>query len=210
MLRRKSEVFAPTDGVLSVMDESEGRSARGIDFSTADGLSVRHTLAYRRMRLSARDVELSESSGVEVSAKVEVRKAPGLAPDTDVCAGGKVWDLTRVEGRGSTCWLWLAEIATDGTCTLLPPTIQRDSHGIPLPASDQGVTVWCRKVSPGARRHARDGTDALDASLSLRLRSCDYDGEGTLRRDGLTYTVTSVDHAGRWVDLSCSRKVGDR
>ena len=53
MLRRKRAVFAPTDGVLSVMDELARRRERGVDFSDVAGLTERFRLDFRSSRLRA-------------------------------------------------------------------------------------------------------------------------------------------------------------
>ena len=210
MLRAKPEVFAPTDGVLYVTCDTSRRGERGADFSDPLLVNTVFPLAFRRMRISTRDVELAGATGSEVTAKVEVRAAIALTPDTDVTLNGKLFELTRVESRGRTCWLWLSEIACDGTVELLPDSVTRDSHGIPVEGSDLPITVWCRRVSPFARRVNATGIDEIRPALRLRLRSSDYAGESRLKRLGATYSVTSVDNVGRWVDLTCSQKVADR
>ena len=209
MLKRKAEVFAPTDGVIRLCADSDERQERGADFSDASLLVPMYSLAFRRMRISSRDVELADSTGCELSAKVETRYTPLINANNDVELNGKPYELSRVENRGRTCWLWLSEIACDGTVGLVPDSIQRDAHGIQVEGSDKPTDVWCRRVSPAAARVARVGVDGLRPALSVRLRSCDYEGQSRLVRDGVTYTVTSIEHHGRWVDLSCARRAAD-
>lgn len=209
MLKRKAEVFAPTDGVLYVDTDSTERELRGADFSDSRLINTLFPLAYRRVRISSRDVELAESTGSEVTAKVEVRHAFALTADDDVAMGGKVYEVTRVEDRGHTCWLWLSEIATDGTCDLITTIYKYDSVGVPRKTGTSPTPVWVRRVSPALRRTS-NGVDALGPMLTLRLRSSDYDGEQQLRRGGITYTVASVESHGRWVDLACRERGSDR
>lgn len=207
MLERKREVFAPTDGVAYVTTDVE--PARGEDYSDATLYGRLYSLAARRMRVTTRDVELADASGCEITAKLEVRSAPGLSPNDTVIYDGHVFDLTRVESRGHTSWLWLSEVATDGMCALVPEGAALDSHGIPMVGGTEPVSVYCRKVSRGYIRTVPQGTDQLRPSLALRLRAIDYRGETRVTRCGITYTITKVDGSGRWIDLTCERKVAD-
>ena len=209
MLKRKTEVFAPTDGVLYVGTDSIERELRGADFSDPRLINTLFPLAYRRVRISSRDVELADSTGSEVTAKVEVRHAPELTADDDVAMGGKVYEVTRVEDRGRTCWLWLSEIATDGTCELLATTYEYDSVGIPHKTSTEPTPVYVRKLSQGLKR-TTFAMDALGVTMTLRLRTSDYQGEQQVRRNGITYTVASAESHGRWVDLACRERASDR
>ncbi len=209
MLKRKPEVFAPTDGFLYVMEDLAGRTTRGVDFSGVDGLCELYGLPYRRMRISSRDVELSDATGDELTLKVEVRKAPDLAPDLDVLCDGAMYDLTRVEDRGATCWLWLSEIATDGTCDLVSSTVTYDELAIE-DVVETSQPVYVRKATLSTKRVNASGVDGLRPSVTLRLRACDYDGERTVMRGGVTYSVMSSEGHGRWVDLACSERGSDR
>lgn len=210
MLRRKSEVFAPTDGRLTVTRETSERLKRGIDYSGMSGLEEAYPLDYRRVRVSSRDVELADAFGTAISAKVECRRAPDLAPDMDVILDGKMFELTRIEDRGRTCWLWLADIQCDGVVELLQEATTRDSHGIPQEPASATVPVYCRTVQASAKRAVAQGIDMQRPALQLRLRACDYAGERRLKRNGVTYTIDESEGHGRWIDLTCSRKVADR
>ena len=208
MLKRKAEVFSPTDGIVRLCIDLPERSERGADFSDATLLDEVYPLAFRRMRISARDVELADSTGTELTVKVEVRHAPDLAPDRDAVVDGHAYEITRVEDRGMTCWLWLSETATDGQCTLVSSRTERDVHGIPIQTATE-TDVWCRKVERSTTYVTKDGTE-LRPQMELRIRSIDYDGETTLRRNGVTYTIIATSGAGKWLDLTCERKVADR
>lgn len=210
MLKRKVEVFAPTDGVLYVTVESSERLLRGADFSDPALLDEVFPLAFRRMRISQRDVELSDSTGSAVTAKVETRAAIGLTPEMDVVFDGGVYEITRVERRDHTYWLWLSDLTTDGTVDLVPCTTTRDSHGIPTGDSENAKRVWCRKIAPSSRRTMADGVDSLMPTMTIRLRTIDYVGEPKLMRNEVEYSVISTEGHGAWVDLTCARKVSDR
>lgn len=209
MLRRKAEVFAPTDGVLYVSSASE-TLRRGADFSDASLYPVAFSLAYRRVRISARDVELAEATGSEITAKVETRNVAALSPDTDITLGGSVYELTRVENRGRTCWLWLSEVACDGTCELLSETYEFDAVGIPRRTSSTPAPVCVRKAALSAGHMSGAGVDTLSPALTLRLRTRDYKGEARVRRDGRTYAVIGTESHGRWIDLTCRERGADR
>lgn len=213
MLRRKAEVFAPTDGVVRLCMDSPEREQRGADFTDPALLEPVCSMAFRRMRISSRDVELADSTGCEITAKVEVRQSPLINANNDVELGGKPYEVTRVENRGRTCWLWLSEIASDGTVDLMPCTTTRDSHGIPTgPTSDSGNArrVWCRRIAPSSRRTMADGVDSLVPTMTIRIRTIDYAGEPKLMRSDIEYSVISTEGHGTWVDLACARKVSDR
>jgi len=207
MLKRKAEVFAPTDGMVSL---SHDVPARGQDFADPTLYPTFLTLTYRRVRVSSRDVELAESTGCEITAKVETRAAPLLSADSDAIVRGSVFEVTRVESRGRTCWLWLSEVATDGTCDLLHETYEEDAVGIPQPRESTPTRVYVRRVAQSAKRSSSAGVDALTPSLTLRVRTVDYDGERRLRRGGRTYAIIATEPHGRWVDLTCKERGADR
>lgn len=209
MLTRKSEVFSPTDGVLYVCQDLDARALRGSDFSDVALCSRLFPLDFRRMRISGRDVDLMEATGTEMTVKAEVRNVVSLTPEMDLCdTWGRIFELTRVEDRGRTCWLWLSEIKSDGTCTLIKSTTARDSHGIPTTTTTETV-VYVRKAVLDTKRTVLDGID-MRPQVTLRLRRIDYDGETTLERNGVTYTVITTEGSGKWVDLTCERKATDR
>ena len=209
MLRRKAEVFAPTDGVLDLVVGLDAAEA-GVDYSDpVTWAETVHPLAYRRMRISSRDVELAQATGSEITAKVEVRHAPGLGVMVDAVLDGAPYEITRVEDRGATCWLWLSEIACDGTCTLVKKTVTYDALAIPE-ESETYTPVYVRRVELSSKLVTRSGVDGLDALCTMRLRAADYDGERTVMRGGTTYTVVTAEGHGRWVDLTCRERGSDR
>ena len=161
------------------------------------------------MRISSRDVELAESTGSEITAKVEVRTKPSLTPDTEIIMGQKVYEVSRIEDRGRTSWLWLSEMACDGTCTLQRSTVTYDVLAVPH-ETREAQTVYVRRVSLGAKRINSAGADALDPTMSLRIRTADYDGERTVERSGITYSVIAAETHGRWTDLVCRERGSDR
>ena len=209
MLRRKREVFAPTDGWLALMEEDAARSERGIDFSGTKGLRQRLRLDYRSARLRSQDVELAEATGAELTRRVQVRDAPGLSTDLLALVGGTLYEVTRVDRASKTAHLWLAEIAVDGTCVLLDDTVTVDEWAVGR-AQGAPATVFVRRASPGAARESSLGADALQPTITVRLRACDYRGELALARGSVTYSVTSVAGHGRWVDLRCELREGNR
>ena len=210
MLKRKAEVFAPTDGVVRLCADTDARTWRGADFSDVSMLEPMCSMAFRRMRISSRDVELADSTGCEITAKVEVRYSPLINANNDVELDGKPYEVTRIENRGRTCWLWLSELASDGTCELLSETYEYDRLGIPKPVKGQPIEVHVRRVEHGLRRSNANAVDALDGTIEVRIRACDYTDERKLKRDGTTYTITGSKSHGRWVDLACRERGADR
>lgn len=208
-LKRKPEVFAPTDGTIRVvcgLDEA----AVGTDYSDPTPWARDlYALAFRRVRISARDVELADATGSEITAKVEVRRALTLGPALEAILDGVPCEILRLEERGRTCWLWLSEIATDGTCELVSTSIAYDERAIPH-ESETPTTVYVRRASTGRSHVGSAGVDALDATCALRIRRGDYDGQRTVRRGGVTYSVVSAEGHGRWIDLRCRERGADR
>ena len=183
---------------------------RGADFSDPALLVDPHRFDYRRMRISARDVELADATGTELTVKVEVRNAPTLAVEHDATVDGRVYEITRLEDRNHTCWVWMSEVATDGQCTLVSSRTERDEYGIPTHERTE-TQVWCRKVTRSTAYVARDGIGVeMRPHVDIRIRAIDYDGETTLVRNGVTYTVIETTGSGKWLDLTCERKVADR
>jgi hypothetical protein len=209
MLKRKPEVLAPTDGVMKVVSGMDDAPV-GTDYSDPSWAFPHHTLAYRRMRVSARDVELAESTGCELTSKVEVRRLPDITPELDAVMGSKPYEITRVEDRGSTCWLWLSEVACDGTCVLLSSATTYDAIGQEHVEETESLPVYVRYVQLNAQRVNTGGVDAIDATVTLRLRQVDYHGERRLKRGSVTLSVTRVESHGRWVDLTCRERGADR
>ena len=209
MLRRKREVFAPADGPLILMAETARSQARGVDFSTTEGLDPRLRLDFRSMRLRSQDVELAAATGSELTRRVQVRDAPGIATEQLALVQGTVYEVTRVDRSQRTAYLWLAEVACDGTCELLSDDVVTDGWAVERP-EPKGTTVHVRRAADGMARESTPGADVLQPTTSLRLRACDYDGELELRRLGLTYAVVGVTGHGRWVDLRCELREGTR
>ena len=140
---------------------------------------------------------------------MQVRDAPGLSTDLLALVGDTLYEVTRVDRVARTANLWLAEIACDGTCDLLGDGVTVDEWSVERPQPD-GTTVYVRRLSPGAARESSLGMDALQPTMTVRLRACDYDGELALRRGPATYAVASVAGHGRWVDLRCELREGSR
>ena len=202
MLRRKRSVFAPTDGVLRVMDELPERRMRGIDFSDVTGLAEAFRLDYRTSRLRLEDVEMSGQDGVQVTRKVTCRRAPGVDSGTVVVIDGWAYDVLRVDLASRTMTLTLAELATDGTATLLAATARRDARGESA-RSEVPTTVWVRKASGGATSGKSAGIDGTWPNTRLTIRAVDYDGESRVVRDGREYRIARTRSAGDWVTLEC-------
>lgn len=201
MLRRKAEVFAPTDGVLWLCEESGERLSRGFDWSGAAGLVRGVCLPYRSMMLRSDDVALAASEGDAYTAKVRVAAPPGLSTVSLVEMGGAAYDLTRYDVEGRSAYLYLTESVSDGTVDLLSTVVSYDRLGQAV-RTETAVTVTARSVSLSG--------DGSAPALKARVRAVDWTGETRLRRAGTVYTVTGSASDGRWVDLECSEEAKDR
>lgn len=202
VLRRKREVFAPTDGVLSVMDALPARMARGVDFTGTTGLACRHVLDFRSSRLRTDDLDLAESMGVQVTRKVVTRRAPNLDAGATVAIDGRAYDVTRVDLSAKNATLWLSELTSDGTCVLRATKVTRDARGEAAKANTP-TTVYVRKARMGGETHTKAGGQSVWPTVELTIRACDWDGERSVTYRSTTYTVTSTKGDGEWLVLSC-------
>ena len=202
MLRRKREVFAPTDGPLLVMDETDRRLERGIDFGSRDGLRLRHSLAYRQSRLRTDDMDLAQAEGVQVTRKVVCRRAPDVDAGTIVTVDGRAYDVTRVDLTPANMTLWLSELTTDGTCVLHGTKVTRDERG-EATAHDVGTTVYVRRARMGGETHTKAGAQTVWPTIELTIRALDWDGERSVTYRDVTYEVASTKGDGEWLVLTC-------
>lgn len=201
MLRRKKNVFAPTDGALWLCTESGERLSRGFDWSGTAGLVRGVCLPYRSMLLRSDDVALAASEGDAYTAKVRVAAPPGLSTVSVVEMGGAAYDLTRYDVEGRSAYLYLTESVSDGTVDLLSTAVSYDRLGQAV-RTESALAVTARSASLSG--------DGDAPALKVRLRSVDWAGETRVRRDGTVYTVAGSASDGRWVDLECVEGAKDR
>jgi hypothetical protein len=209
MLKAKVEVFAPTDGIALVYRETDGRKAVGLDFSTTEGLQIAYKLPCKEMMLRALDVDRADTQGEELSAKLRVRRAPGLSPLDVVSYRGRLYEVSTVDHGQQTSFLYLSELATDGTCDLLSFTATTDQHHITRKTERPPKTVYVRRSRIGSNAVYTASAAYTRPTISLRLRACDYAKEETLERDGIRYGIRNTATHGEWVDLVCEQRGSD-
>ena len=210
MLRRKREVFAPTDGVLHVMAETPERQQRGIDFSTCAGLARGMRLDFRSTRLRTSDLALAESEGVAVTRKVVCRRPPaGLDAHDVVAIGDEVYEVTRTDATPKLATLFLDRLTCDGTCLLKGTSTSRNARG-EATRTEGGTEVYVRHARMGDRATSKTGVAAPWPTLALTLRACDWAGERQVEYRSLTYAVTASKGDGQWVELTCEQGMVER
>lgn len=207
MLRRKSVVFAPTDGVVALCRETDERLAAGFDWSTNAGLEPLCSLPYQSMELRQQDVELAETEGAQWTRKLRVRACPQLSTCLTVEVGGVPHELSRVDMDGRLAYLYLTELVADGTAELIE-TIEEYDELRQLRRTEVATTVTCRRQRPGAARDAAHDRDRLGATCELAIRARDWSGQTAIRRNGLLLAVTGATTLGAWVTLVCSQQGG--
>lgn len=208
MLRRKRAVFAPTDGVLSVMDELAWRRERGVDFSDVAGLVERFRLDFRSSRLRTEDYELAGADGVQLTRKVTCRRAPGVDAGTVVAIAGYAYDVERVDLSARTMTLLLSELRTDGRALLLATTSTRDARGESSRSRD-ATEVWVRRSDRGTEARESAHVDGTWPTEEITIRACDYDGETRVVRCGREFTIVRTRGRGAWVTLECEGGVAN-
>lgn len=203
-LRAKPEVFAPTDGVLSLCRATEARRQRGIDWTGTAGLDVVCELPYRRSQMRSVDVDALGSDAQSVIAKVCVRRPPSLATTDAVTIGGRAYDLTKADEDGRLAWLYLAQLTSAGGVTLVDTKATYDELGI---AHETGTRtpVLARTIAWGEDA----ATSGQLSTLAVTLRACDWAGERAVVLGDQRHSVTKASRAGDWVTLACSEGVAD-
>ena len=206
MLRRKREVFAPTDGILVVMDETPERRARGVDFTGTEGLQGRHVLHFRQSRLRTDDVERAEADGVRVTRKVVCRLCPGVDAGAVVAIDHVAHDVTRVDFTARNMTLHLCELTHDGTCDLIATKSTRDARG-ERTTKETPTTVYVREARTGGEAAEKAGLQSVWPTIELTVRQCDWDGERHVTYRGLRYAIRSTSGDGEWLRLTCEEGV---
>lgn len=203
-LRAKAEVFAPTDGVLRLCSVTDARMARGIDWTGDTGLETVCELPYRRSQMRSVDVDALGSDAQSVTAKVCVRRPPSIATTDAVTIGGRAYDLTKVDEDGRLAWLYLSQLTSAGEVTLV---------AIKATYDDLGISHQAETRTPVLARTIAWGGDAADqgqlSTLTVMLRTCDWDGERAVVLGKRRHFVTKASRAGDWVTLACSEGVAD-
>jgi len=195
------------DGVVALMSATPSRLVVGVDFSTDAGLEQVGRLAYKSLSLRAQDVELATAQGFEISTKIQTRRAPGVTPSLLCRTAGRLYEIAYVDTDATSHYVYLTELATDGTLDLVGHTTTydelRQAH-----RTEVVSTVFVRRAALGRERTMAGAQDALDPTASMRVRACDYAGQTLCRRDGVTYVVTKATGMGEWLVLACKRKAG--
>ena len=200
-LKAKAQVFAATSGVLSVLRRGDAWRGRGADWSSPGSYELVATVPFATSQLRQVDAAALGDAASGISRKVRAQLPPGVSTTDCVAIGGAVYDVTRLDREGRLSWLYLTELASDGTLDLLPGGVSYDTLGLPA-RSPTAVTVRYRAASWG-----RSTGDAPMPSASVRVRALDWDGERELRVGGETYAVTGAEGDGEWVTLACARGV---
>ena len=204
MLRAKSAVFAPTDGVLSLCRRTDGWSARGIDWTGSAGLEAVCELAYRKSQVRASDVSVLGDDAQALTLKVCVRRPPDLSTTDAVLVDGRAYDLTKSDEDGRLAWLYLSQLTSAGTCTLVAAKTAYDDLGLAT-RTETRTEVLVRTVSCGT---AAADSGAL-GTLTLTIRTCDWAGERAVVMDGTRYTVAKTAGDGQWLALTCAERAAD-
>ena len=203
-LKHKRVVFAPTDGVAYLCEDTLERLERGVDFSTASGLRFIYSLPFRKSAVRAVDAQLLGASAEAVTLKICVRRPPSLATTKTVAISGQAYDITRTDESDGLSWLYLSKLSTAGTCELVSVKADYDDIGI-AHSTETRQKVYIREISYGQEAASK----GLFNDTTITLRSCDYAGERVVVMAGVRYRVQSVAGDGDWVRLRCVEGVAE-
>lgn len=207
MLRRKSSVFAPTDGVLAIVSETPERAARGYDWTGEGGTERVCALPFESMSMRQQDVEMAESQGAQWTRKVRVRACPALSAGALAVIGGRPHEVGYVDVSGRLAYLYLTELVGDGTVDLVAESVTYDADR-QRRVVEKLTTVHARRARPGASRSTGAGRDRLATTCDVTLRAVDWVGERTLVRGATKMAVESATTDGAWVTLTCRQTEG--
>lgn len=198
-LRSKPSVFAPTDGVLSVLRRGDAWRVRGADWSSPGTYELVATAPFASSQLRHVDAVMLGDSASDLTRKVRAQLPPGVSTTDCVAIDGAVYDVTRLDHDGRLTWLYLTELASDGALDLLSGGVTYDDLGLPERSPVKTtvryqVAVWGRTDGDGPMPYA-----------SVRVRAVDWGGEREVRMGGDTYAVTGAVGDGGWVTLACAK-----
>lgn len=197
------------DGSLTLLRPTPARDAPGVDFSTSEGCTPVASLHFASRTHRQQDVELADSEGRALSMKVLVRAMPGIGTGMLADIGGTVHEVWRADHAQEGCYLYLEELATDGTVQLVTRREGRDQLGRRLDGWSEPVTVHCRKAAWSSDRRTSPPVAALQPSLDVTIRRCDWGFQERVVRDGTPYIVESATSRGEWVEVHAERKAGN-
>lgn len=195
-LKRKAEVFAGTDGVLSVLRRGKAWKARGADWASPSAYETYATSAFASSQMRQADVALLGDDASGLTRKVRCRIPADVDTDDFVGIEGHVYDITRIDREVRTAWLYLSELVAAGTCTLISTDVAYGPTGLPTRRPTE-TAVRYQAVRHG---YAQDSPQLPTATV--RIRTADYAGERQARLDGVLYAVASAGGSGQWMDLS--------
>lgn len=202
MLKAKAEVGRLPDGVLTLYADSAERFEVGIDWSTTYGLTKLYELAFRSQQFRAKDVELLGADASQITRKVACRLSPSLDTEKLAEIGGKVYEVTRTDNDGRWHYLYLTELACDGTCDLVGYTTTRVKGE--QKRSESVTTVHVKVATAGEIDTDDVKFESLWPTIALTVRACDYNRQTVVRRGSMEYHVSKVTGDGEWVKLNCT------
>lgn len=196
-LKRKSAIFAPTDGVLSVLRRGKAWQARGADWSSPTAYDTVATVPFASSQLRYVDAALLSTGDSDISRKVRAQLPAGVTTSDYVGIGGVVYDLTKLDASGRLSWLYLSEVSKDGTAWMVSSKVTYDDLGV---ASGERVFTECA-YRLGKLSNAM--ADSMRASMTISVRSIDYGGEREVAvgsKDN-KFAVKTVSTDGEWATL---------
>ena len=201
MLRAKTEVSRLHEGVLTLYRESDRRSEVGIDWSTTYGLTKLYELPFRSMQFRSKDVELLGVDASQITRKVACRLSPELDTEKLVEIGGRLYEITRTDADYRWYYLYLTELACDGTATLVGYSTtyaKGEKQRVESP-----TIVHVKTASMGEVDTDDVKFESMWPTLVLTIRACDYGRQAIVRRDGIEYRIRKVTGDGEWLKLTC-------
>lgn len=196
-LRKRSTVFAPTDGVLSILRRGAAWQARGADWSSPTAYDAIATVPFASSQLRYADAALLATGDSDISRKVRAQLPAGVTTSDYVGIGGVVYDITKLDESGRLSWLYLSEVASDGTAWMVSSKVTYDELGV---ASGERVYVGC---SYRLGKLSNAVADSMRPSMTISVRSIDYGGEREVAvgsKDN-RFAVKSVSTDGEWATL---------
>lgn len=210
-LRPKSVVFAPTDGVLTVLAPLD-RKASGVDWSDPKAYGVVASCPFASSQLRYSDVMVYGATESAAIRKVRAQVPPSVDSSSRVAIGGSVYEVSKVDRSGRLSWLYLSELVKSGTASLYGDLPEYDSHGLPVQLHGGGFhTGGASAPYQLLKLGLSDGAPYL--GMTIRVSAGDF-FEASERAGGTVrcvatyetrqrFAVKDVVVDGAWATVSC-------
>lgn len=209
-LRAKPAVFAPTDGVLSVLSRGDRWREVGSDWSAPATYDVVATCPFASAQMRYVDAMAMGEAASSVTRKVRAQVPTSVDSSACVAIGGSVYEVAKVDRSGRLSWLYLTELVRSGEVFLCSDVVAYDKRGLP---SARETRRAGRSVQYQLLKLSLAGEAAPYIGATIRVKVADYVAAAAESGGSVTRAVTdrpkaimsvkSVAVDGEWATVAC-------